>query len=63
MHKPDVTRADLELVYAKLRIKNQSLDDMLKNPALKKTLENSARLQKKRDAIFDPLAVRSRNED
>jgi len=63
MHKPTVTRADLELVYAKLRIKNQSLDDMLKNPALKKTLENSARIQKKRESIFDPLAARSRNED
>lgn len=63
MHKPEITHADLELAYAKLRIKNQSLDDMLKNPALKKTLENSARIQKKRESIFDPLAARSRNED
>ncbi|WP_428718552.1 hypothetical protein [Undibacterium curvum] len=63
MTKPSPDRSSLQAVYDRLKIKQQSLDDMLKNPALKRTLENAARNHAKRLARFDPVAARCKNDD
>lgn len=63
MNKPTPSTEDLRAVYERLKIKNQSLEDMLKNPALKRTLENTARNHAKRKTRFDPAAARCKNDD
>lgn len=67
MHKRKITRITptreaLEHAYLLLKKRDMTLNDMLKVPALKIALEETARLYMMRQARFDAKAARLGND-
>ena len=56
-------RLSLEIAYSRLTDKSIPLDDMLKNPAMKISLEQAARLHQEKLNRFDATAIRCSNDD
>jgi hypothetical protein len=56
-------RRALEIAYSRLKDQSMPLDAMLKNPAMKISLERAARTHQARLNRFDAKAARCGNDD